>query len=124
MGATQTLKESIQAQALASFDTAAYVGFGSDNTVESPAQTDLIVPVIRKAFDEVSLKNDSLGTYEFSAIAGLTEANGETLQEAGLFVEAADGAMFLRKLLTTGITKTASKEVSIGIKVTITVTDS
>lgn len=124
MGATQTAMIAIRTAALEQFDTATYIGVGTDNTGESAAHTDLLAPVIRKAFDEAALKNVSLGTYDFSAIIGLTEANGTTLQETGLFVASSGGDMFLRKLLTSAIAKTSSKELSIGLKVTITVSDS
>jgi len=124
MGVTQTIIDAIKVASLAEFDTATHIGIGDDATAENPAHTDLLGPILRNAFDEAAVKVEALGTYDFSVAVGLTEGNGNTIEECGLFSASSGGTMFLRKLLTTPIPKTATKEVSIGIKVTTTVTNS
>lgn len=124
MGVTQTVIDAIKVAALGEFDAATHIGVGDDATAENPTHTDLQGPILRNAFDEASSKNTALGTYDFTALVGLTEANGSTIEECGLFSAASGGTMYLRKLLTTPIAKTATKELSIGIKVTTTVTNS
>jgi hypothetical protein len=123
VGVTQTIMDNIKMVALDEFDNASYIGWGTSNQAESPADTDLIASVIRKAFDEVPIKNTSAGIYDFSATLGLTEANSNTLRETGLFDISSGGDMFIRKLLPVEIAKDSTKEVSVSMRVTITVTE-
>ncbi len=119
MGASQTLLDSIKEAALAELADASHIGFGTGATAESPAQTTLIAEVIRKAFDEAVI--EGAGTLDFSATLGLTEGNGSTMAEAALFNAASSGTMYMRKLLTTTVAKTASIELSIGMRLTVAV---
>jgi hypothetical protein len=122
MGVTQTKLDAIKAAALAEFDEETHIGFGTSNQVESPLDTDLIVPIIRKAFDVAAVKSVSAGTYDFSATLGLTEGNGSTYQETGVFDAASSGEMGTRKLMSVSVSKTSSIELSIGLRIEVTVT--
>ena len=123
MTITSPIITNIKTAALAEFDTASHIGFGTGTTPPSPLDTDLETPVTRKAFDETALKNIPAGTYDFSATLGLTEGNGNDIAETGLFDAVSGGNMFLRKLLNTIISKTSSVELSIGMRVTVEVTN-
>jgi hypothetical protein len=123
MGFTQIVMDNVKVVALAEFDDSSYIGWGTSNQVESAADTDLITSVIRKAFDETPIKSTGAGTYDFSATLGLTEANSNTLRETGLFDLSSGGDMFIRKLLPVEIVKDSTKEVSVSMRVTVTVTE-
>lgn len=97
------------------------MGFGDDNTATSISDTTLGNEIIRNVFDETKIKSVGAGTYDFSGLVGLTEANGNTLKETGLFVQASGGVMRLRALLPTEVVKTVSKDLSCGIRITIEV---
>ena len=121
MVVTKILKDNIKASALAEFDNMSHIGFGTGVTTPTDLDTALTTPIIRKTFDETPIKNTGLGTYEFSTILGLTEANGNTLAETGLFDAETGGTMSLKKLLNNTVSKTESVELSIGLKVTVNV---
>ena len=105
-------------------DDQTHIGVGTGTTTPDPTDTDLETPVLRKAFDETPVKNVSAGTYDFSTTIGLTEANSNTLAEAGLFDALSGGNMSDHKLLTNTVAKTSSIELSIGIRLTVEVTNS
>lgn len=121
MTATNIILDNIKDSALDEFASSSHIGFGTDNTTPSESDTTLGAEVIRKAFDEAAIKNLGNGTYDFSATLGLTEGNGSTLQEVGLFDAAASGNMFIRNLLTQSVAKTTSIELSVSLRATISV---
>ena len=121
MVVTKILKDNIKASALAEFDNMTHIGFGTGVTTPTELDTDLTTPVIRKTFDETAIKNISNGTYEFSTILGLTEGNGNTLAEVGLFDAETGGTMTIKELLSNTVEKTVSVELSVGMKVTVNV---
>jgi len=123
MAITSTIISSIKTAALAEFDTMTHIGFGTDNTPASPSDTALGAEVARKAFDETPVKDELNGTYDFATTLGLSEGNGNTLEEIGLFDAASGGNMALRELLNNSVPKTSSIELSVGIQVQVEVTN-
>lgn len=123
MTITTDTRDSIKESSLSVFDDVTHIAIGTGTTTPLPADTVLGSEVERNAFDEVKVKNSSSGTYDFTSTFGLTEANGSTLAETGLFTASSGGTMRLRKLLTNTIAKTSSVEVSVGLRVTVTVTN-
>ena len=113
----------IKGASLGEFDTCSDIGFGDDNTTPLPTDTTLSNEIIRKSFDETPTKNISSGTYDFSATIGLTEGNSTTYEEVGLFNASSGGDMFIRKLLSSSVTKTSSIELSVGLRLNIEVTN-
>ena len=123
MGTAQTLLDGIVVASLDILDAATHIGFGTGTTAEATSQTALTTEIIRKAFDETSIRDNGTGTYDFSATLGLTEGNSNTYAEAGLFNAPSSGTMYARKLLNSTIAKTSTMEVSIGMKITIEAVD-
>lgn len=123
MVVSQTIINAIKSASLSEFDSSSHIGFGRGTTSPSPLDTDLTDPVIRKAFDELPIKDDVAGTYDFATTLGLTEGNTNDLGEVGTFDSASAGDMLQKKLLTQVITKNSSKELSVGMRVTVTVTN-
>lgn len=119
---TQKITE-IMTAILAEFDSETHIGFGTDASAESSGDTALGAEVIRKAFDEAAIKSIAGGTYDFSATIPLTEGNGSTYAEVGLFDAASSGNMASRKLLTNTVAKTASIELSVGLQISVTITN-
>lgn len=115
-----TLNE-IKNSSLAVFDDLIQMGFGDDSTPTSTSDTTLGNELLRKAFDEASVKNEGQGTYDFSGALGLTELNGNTLRETGIFNASSGGDMRLRALFPTEVIKTADKDLSVGIRLTVEV---
>lgn len=113
-----TLAEMVTAS-LDILDDLTEMGFGDDGTPTDVSDTTLGNEIIRDVFDETSIQGSS--TYDFSGLVGLTEANGNTLREVGLFVQSVGGVMRLRALLPTEVVKTIDKDLSCGIRVNITV---
>ena len=122
MVVTKLRKNNIRNEALNLFDAETHIGFGTGVTAPDEDDTDLTTPIIRIPFDEPSTKNLPLGKYDFSAILGLTEANGNDLAEMGLFDAETAGNMSVKKLLGTTVTKTTDVELSIGLRVSVNVT--
>lgn len=115
----ETLSQ-IQTSALGAFDDLGYLAVGTDNTPTDTSDTALVAETTRNAFDIPPIKNTATGTYDFSGLIGLTDSNGVTLKETGLFVSPSAGLMRLRALLPTEVAKTIDKDLSIGIRVTVT----
>ncbi|MBW6469605.1 MAG: hypothetical protein K0A90_00105 [Methanosarcinaceae archaeon] len=123
MVVTSAILTAIKMASLGEFDTGTHIGFGTGTTTPVISDTDLETSIIRKIFDEVAIKNIGSGTYDFSSTLGLTEGNGSTIAEVGLFDAVSAGNMFNRILLSTAVAKDVSKELSIGLRTTITVTN-
>lgn len=115
-----TLSEMVN-KSLGVLDDLTNMGFGDDNTTTDVSDTTLGNEIIRKVFDETKIKNTCAGTYDFSGLVGLTEANGNTLKETSLQVASSGGVMRLRALLPTEVTKTIDKDLSCGIRIKIEV---
>ena len=124
MVVSQDILDAIKTAALAEFDPSSHIGFGSGTTTPSPLDTDLTTPIVRKPFDEVPVKNITNGTYDFATTLALTEGNGSNVSEVALFDALTAGTMFNKKLLSYVIAKDATKEFSVGMRVTIEVTNS
>lgn len=120
MGTTQTILDNVQTVSLAEVSDGSHIGFGTGVTSETPSQTTLVTEIIRKALDEAVIAG--AGTVDFSATLGLTEGNSNTYAEVGLFNAASSGTMYARKLLSTTVAKTSSIELSVGMRITVTVT--
>lgn len=118
-GVTPTLQDQIKESALARFDAYTHMAWGTGTGV---ALTTLHTETVRKALSEAIEKNVGAGTYEFNGLLGLTEGNGGTIAEVGIFSANSGGVMAIRKLFTTPVAKNTSIELSTGIRVTVTVT--
>ena len=64
-------------------------------------------------------KNATNGTYDFSAVFRLSQADGDSITEVGIFDAASSGNMALRKLLPVTVNKT-DVQLEITVRVTIT----
>lgn len=62
---------------------------GTSNTAASRSDTNLGAPVIGKVLNDINKITGLAGELEFTATLDTTEANGNTLQEAGLFTKGA-----------------------------------
>ena len=71
-----------------------------------------------------NIKDVSTGKYLFGTKFTLTEANGNTLREFGLFNAASSGDMAIRDLITPEIVKTSDVEFIQNSQVTIKLTNS
>lgn len=111
----------IKAAVLNEFDIVTHIAVGDGTNPESPADTTLGNEVRREPLMD-KVKDTLNGKYIFSMQLGLTEANGTTLSEIGIFDSASGGNMQARKLLPNTLLKTADKEVWIDLEVGVTVT--
>ena len=117
-----TIVVNIGNSALDEFDAITHMGFSDDNANELSSSDVLTGEFLRKVLTVLD-KNTTFLTYEFDAILGLTEANGETLQKIGVFTNLAGNTLKLSKLLDVAVSKTADREINVGYKVTIEVLD-
>lgn len=111
----------IKSSILAELDIATHMGFGTGTTEPDSSSTILEGEVQRNAFDETPEKNVTLGTYDFSGTLGLTEGNGNDIAKVGVFDAASSGNLLVENLLSAIVPKTASLDLSVGIRVTVTV---
>jgi len=119
MAVTNTIIDQVKQDILDRFDIFTHIAVGSDGTSDSPSDTALGNEVLRKTFTEYN--KDTLNfTYLWSIQLALTEANGYTLQEVGIFDDASGGNLGIRKTFT-AIEKTSDKEVWIDLQLNIEV---
>lgn len=121
MGITNLHIEDSKEAELNLFDAYSYMAWGDGTAAEAPTDTTLDNEIIRKLFDEPSTKNIGAGTYSFKGRLSLSEANGTTLSEIGIFDAVSGGKMPIRKLLPVPKAKTSDIEIAARLKVTITV---
>ena len=117
MTVQSTILDNIKTAALGEFDIFTHIAFGDDNTTPSASNTTLNNEVLRKTLED-SIKNTGTGTYLFEMRVALTEADGETIREIGIFNQATGGTMGTHNL-TQEVAKTNDKEVVIDVQVTI-----
>ena len=117
-----TFSLSIGGGALNEFDVITHMGFSDDTSNELASSDTLTGEFLRKI---MSVKDKNVGelTYEWDALLGLTEANGETLQKIGMFTDLSGNTLKLSKLLASSFPKTADVEINAGYKLTIEVLD-
>lgn len=120
MVVTNTILSNLVSDVLSKFDSYDYVGVGSGTNPESPADTTLQTETFREQYAD-KVKDNNNGTYLWSIQMGLTENNGNDINEIGVFDTLSAGNMALRKLLQNGITKTNDKEVWIDVQVKVEV---
>lgn len=118
----QTIVDSIGTSTLNEFDVITHAGFSDDNADELASSDVLNGEFLRKVLT-VSDKDPTLLTYEFDALIGLTEANGETLQKFGFFTDLAGDTLKLSKLLDIAVAKTSDREINVGFQVSVEVLD-
>jgi len=123
MVVTNTILGDLISDILSKFDSYDYVGVGSGTNPESAADTTLQSETFREQYAD-KIKDDNNGTYLWSIQMGLTENNGNDINEIGVFDASSSGNMALRKLLSNGITKTSDKEVWIDVQVKVEVLNS
>jgi len=121
MTVQQTTLDNIKTEALAEFDDLIEMAFGTGTGAEDPSDTALGNEIERNVFDETPLKSIAAGTYDFSGLLGLSEGNGNTIAEVGLFNSSSGVTMKSRKLLTNTVAKTSNKDLSVGIRITVEV---
>ena len=117
-----TIVDDVGDDTLDQFDIITHMGFSDDNTNESASSDVLTGEFLRKILTVTDKDVDAL-TYEWDAIIGLTEANGETLQKFGVFTDIAGNTLKLSRLLAIAVAKTSDKEVNVGYKISIEVVD-
>lgn len=117
-----TFSLSIGGGALNEFDVITHMGF-SDDTSNELASSDTLTGEFLRKIMSVTDKNVGELTYEWDALLGLTEANGETLQKIGMFTDLSGNTLKLSKLLASSFPKTADVEINAGYKLTIEVLD-
>ena len=98
-----------------------YCAIGTSSTTPTTADTSLGSEVFRDAIDEVD-KSSAVDTIVLSLRVLTTEANGNTIQETGLFEVSAAGTAQSHDLLTS-ITKTNDIQLYIDHSMEITVTE-
>jgi len=118
-----TILTSAKNSVLDEFDVVSHVGFSDDTSDELSSSDTLTGEFDRKVLDS-STKDTGTFVYEFEGSLGLTEDNGDTLNKIGFFTDIAGNTLKLSKLLPTGISKTADREISVGYELTVSATDS
>ena len=121
MAVTNTIIGTLVSDILNKFDGYDYLAVGTGTNPENEADTALQNEVYREINID-KIKDTNAGTYLWSLQLGLTEANGNTLSEIGLFDASTGGNMAIRKLLPT-FDKTSDKEVWIDLQVKVEVTN-
>ena len=113
---------SVEQATLTEFDVITHLGFSNDGSTELPSSDTLAGEFLRKV---LTVKDkDTVGlTYEFDALLGLTEGNGETLQKFGLFTDLAGDTLQLSKVLAEAIAKTSDREINVGYEISVVVED-
>ena len=115
----QTGLDTTEGFALNFFDTYGYMAVGSGVNSFSPGQTTLITEQVRNLLESAT-KNTLAGTYIFVVLLGLSEGNGFTLTEVGLFDAASSGNMSTRNILPVSVVKTSDFKLRITLTVTVT----
>ena len=118
-----TILTSAKNSVLDEFDVVTHIGFSDGTTAELSSSDTLTGEFDRKVLDS-STKDTGTFVYEFEGSLGLTEDNGDTLNKIGFFTDIAGNTLKLSKLLPTGISKTADREISVGYELTVSATDS
>jgi len=123
MVVTTTTLTNIKTSSLAEFDDLTHMAFGSGTKTPKFGTEDptLASELVRKLFDEAKVKSIGAGTYDFSGTLGLTEANGNTISNMGLFNASSGGDMKLVELLTIAVPKTVAIDLSVGVRITVEV---
>lgn len=115
-----TTLTSIRTLSMAGLDDITHIGFSTDTSAENEGNTSLTSEIIRKAL-ESSNKDTGTGEYSFEGYLGLTEGNTNTLARSGLFTASTGGTMRSESLWTNTVSKSATVDLSVGIKVTFEV---
>ena len=112
----------VEQATLTEFDVINDLGFSTDGSEELPSSDTLAGEFLRKV---LTIKDkDTVGlTYEFDALLGLTEGNGNTLQKFGLFTAISGDNLKLSKVLADAIAKTADREINVGYQISVEVED-
>jgi hypothetical protein len=87
-----------------------HMAVGTDDTAVTAGDTTLGAEVHRDTFTEVNL---SAATMVIRTYIGPNDANGSTLEEAGLFNHPSAGSMYARRLFSSPIVKTADVAVTV-----------
>ena len=113
---------SLEQASLDEFDIIDHMGFSSNGIPES-SDSDTLTGEFLRTVLSVKNKDTVALTYEFDALLGLTEGNGNTLQKIGLFETLGGDDLKLSKLLETAVAKTADREINVGYQITVEVID-
>jgi hypothetical protein len=84
-------------------DPLSHFAVGTSNTAASSGQTALVAEVFRDVYTQVTLATAQIVIRYY---LGPNDANGSTLQEAGLLNAAAGGTLYARRVLGSPIVKT------------------
>ena len=114
--------DALKSDILDLMDVYTHLAVGTGTTPPVGADTTLETEVDRNALTS-NIKNVALGTYLFATTFSVSEANGNTLSEHGIFDAASSGDMWLRNLISPVIVKTADIEAVIYSQVTVIVTN-
>lgn len=91
-------------------DPLSHMAVGTNNTAPASGNTALGAEVFRDVYTQVSLGTASLVIRYY---LGPNDANGNTLQEAGLFNASSGGVLYARRLFSSPIVKTIDVAVTI-----------
>ena len=101
------------------FDVITHFAFGTDNT--TPQVSDLTLGgEVYRGVVFTSVKDLGDYTYELEGRLPITEGNGVTINEVGVFDAASSGNMGGRVVLPTGFAKTSDDEYLIKIRIKAT----
>lgn len=109
--------------ALNHFDSFSHIAVGDSNVGAVVTDTALNSEVFRNALNQ-AVKDSGLGTYFFEIKIGLTEGNGFTIKEIGVFDAASSGNMATRDILPIEVAKTSEFVLEIGVTITVTAENS
>jgi len=112
----------IKTAVLDSMDIYDYIAVGTGTATPLITDTALGTEVDRNITTS-NIKNVALGTYLFATTFTVSEANGNTLSEYGVFDLASGGEMWSRNLITPNIVKTTDIEVVAYTQTNIKVTN-
>lgn len=105
--------------ALNHFDSFSHIAVGDSDIGAIVTDTALNSEVFRNALNQ-AIKNTGAGTYFFEIKIGLTESNGFTIKEVGVFDAASAGNMATRDILPIEVAKTSDFVLEIGVTITVT----
>lgn len=118
----EDITASVEQATLTEFDIIDHLGFSNDGATELPSADTLAGEFLRKVLTTKDKDTVAL-TYEFDALLGLTEGNGNTLQKFGLFETLSGNDLKISEVLDIAIAKTADREINVGFQISVEVID-
>lgn len=111
--------DSAETFALNHFDIFSHIAVGDSSIGAVVTDTALNSEVFRNTLNQ-AIKDTGAGTYFFEIKIGLTEGNGFTIKEVGVFDAPSAGNMGTRDILPVFVEKTSEFVLEIGVTITVT----